>query len=342
MEVKLLHRIWRSLRIGIILTLIFTLISTLFWIKQISWNTFFTCALISTLFSFGLGSGSSILTAFLDYKYSWATHFRNRLRIGIPITIISNALIVLLIDYIVYILLFKRPIEQFFSFEMIKIHMFYFLISMFVNTFFYAKAFLAHLKKSVQREIELERDKVLLKYDALKNQIDPHFFFNNLNVLSSLIEEDIDQSQNFIQQMTHIYRYVLSQKDKETTQIASEIEFAQQYIYLQKARFEEGVQLNINIPKQYNDTKIVVLSMQLLLENIFKHNAVSDEHPIIIEIFTEDQHLVVRNNINPKQHLAPSTRLGLENIRQRYNLLTNQEFVVLKNNTHFCVKLPLL
>ena len=339
---NLKQRVFRSLYIGLWLTFVFTGISILFWLEDLSWTTVSYCLLISALFCFGLGSGSIIITAYLDHKYDWYKDLNKRLKIGIPIIICYNLLIVFFVDYAIYIRLFKLPLEKFWSFEMIKLHFFYFMIAMGVNSFFYAKAFLKNLRKSVDQQIQLEKEKVLLKYDALKNQIDPHFFFNNLNVLSSLIEEDVDQSQEFIQQLTKIYRYVLSQKKKEIVSVREELNFVEQYIYLQKARFENGVNLKIDIDEEYYESKVVVLSMQLLLENIFKHNSISDESPIFIEIFVRDDYLVIKNNINVKANLQPSTKLGLQNIKERYHLLSDQQFFIENTGNYFIVNLPLL
>ncbi|MCL3780490.1 histidine kinase [Prolixibacteraceae bacterium JC049] len=335
-------RILRALRVGVILTLIFTAITSLFWVKYFSLQTVLTCFYVSALFCFGLGTGTVILTTLLDHWFSWASKFNKRLLYGIPITISYIIVTVLLIDYLVYYRIFNNPIEEFWSFEGIKMHSFYIAISMGISTFYYAKSFLAHLRKSMAKQIELEKDKVQLKYEALKNQIDPHFFFNNLNVLSSLVEEDQEQSQQFIQQMTKIYRYVLEQKSKEITTLKEEIAFVDQYIFLQKARFEEGVQLKIDIEQSLLEKQVVVLSMQLLLENIFKHNAISDETPISIEIGIEQDYVIIRNNINPKRILPHSNKIGLENIKQRYSLLTDNPVIVENYGQYFIVKLPLL
>ena len=336
------QRVIKSLYAGAFLTLIFTGLSLLFMLPNVTWITLFYSVLISALFSFGLGSGSIIITAYLDQKYDWYEDFDMRLRKGIPIVIVYYILIVLLINFVVEILLFKNPIQDFWSLNMLKKHFFYFMLAIGVSSFFYARGFLRSLRKSAEKQIQLEKEKVLLKYDALKNQIDPHFFFNNLNVLSSLIEEDIELSQEFIQQMTRIYRYVLSQKSKELANVSEELDFVRQYVYLQKARFEEGVHLKIDVEEKYYDSKVVVLSMQLLLENIFKHNTVSDEKPIFIEIFVDDNNLIVRNNINLKTNLANSTKLGLNNIKDRYCLLSDRKLIVENNGTYFSVCLPLL
>lgn len=332
----------RAIRTGVILTIIFTVITSLIWIDYFSLQTVLTCFYVSALFCLGLGSSTIILTALLDRWFDWNLKFKQRLLYGIPISITYTVALVLFINYIVYFNLFDRPLEDFWAPETLRLHLFYILISFGISTFFYAKSFLLNLRKATAKQIELEKDKVQLKYEALKNQIDPHFFFNNLNVLSSLIEEDTKQSVEFIQQMTKIYRYVLEQKSKELVSLSTELEFVNQYIHLQKARFETGVQLHIQIEESVLHKQIVVLSMQLLLENIFKHNSISDEKPIKIEIFNNVNTLLIRNNISPKKIMPQSNKIGLENIKQRYALISDQSVIIENDSQYFTVKLPLI
>lgn len=180
------------------------------------------------------------------------------------------------------------------------------------------------------------------QFESLKNQIDPHFLFNSLNVLTSLIEENPDNAQRFTVSLSKIYRYVLEQKDKELVTVAEELEFAKTYMNLLKMRFENSV--TYEIPEHFNneDAKVVPLSLQLLLENTIKHNTVSESRPLHIKITIEDNYLVVQNNLQKKEVLQTRKGLGLQNIVNRYDILTKRKVLIDKSNAFFKVKIPIL
>lgn len=180
------------------------------------------------------------------------------------------------------------------------------------------------------------------QFESLKNQIDPHFLFNSLNVLSSLIEENPDNAQRFTVSLSKIYRYVLEQKDKELVTVAEELEFAKTYMNLLKMRFENSI--TFEIPKDFDDpdAKVVPLSLQLLLENTIKHNSVSEQKPLQIIITVEDNYLVVSNNLQKKEVLQSRKGVGLQNIVNRYAILTTRPVLVDETPHHFNVKIPIL
>ncbi|WP_242157766.1 histidine kinase [Aestuariivivens sediminis] len=180
------------------------------------------------------------------------------------------------------------------------------------------------------------------KFDALKNQLDPHFLFNSLNVLTSLIEENPEQAQNFTTSLSKVYRYVLEQKDKELVTLDEELQFARTYMSLLKMRFEDSIKFSA--PEQASDpeSKVVPLSLQLLLENAVKHNRVTSTKPLHIKIYEHQGELIVENNVQPKQILKKSSGVGLDNIKQRYNLLTNRKITINKDTNRFVVAVPIL
>ncbi len=232
--------------------------------------------------------------------------------------------------------------EEFLSGEKAAYYVVALLVTIIVSVFFHA----FYLYRSVQDK-KVKEQKIIAgtasaKFDALKNQLDPHFLFNSLNVLTSLIEEDADQAQRFTTSLSKVYRYVLEQKNKELVSIEEELQFAKTYVRLLKMRFEDSIILDLPESSSNPEAKIVPLSLQLLLENAVKHNIVTDTRPLKIKVYEEAGYLVVTNNIQEKQVVKKSSGVGLRNIQQRYNLLTDKKVRIEKTPKNFSVYLPML
>ena len=180
------------------------------------------------------------------------------------------------------------------------------------------------------------------KFDALKNQLDPHFLFNSLNVLTSLIEENPENAQKFTTSLSKVYRYVLEQKNKELVTVDEELEFAKTYMSLLKMRFEDSIIFDMPEKASNPESKVVPLSLQLLLENAVKHNMVTTTKPLHIKIYENNGDLVVENNLQPKQIVKRSSGVGLENIKQRYNLLSDKSIYIDQQANSFAVSIPML
>lgn len=180
------------------------------------------------------------------------------------------------------------------------------------------------------------------QFESLKNQIDPHFLFNSLNVLSSLIEENPENAQRFTVSLSKIYRYVLEQKDKELVTVAEELAFAKTYMDLLKMRFENSIQFEIQETYEHAEAKVVPLSLQLLLENTIKHNIASESRPLHIVITVQENDLVVRNNLQKKEVLQSRHGVGLQNIVNRYGILTKRKVWVDQSKDYFTVRIPVL
>lgn len=180
------------------------------------------------------------------------------------------------------------------------------------------------------------------KFDALKNQLDPHFLFNSLNVLTSLIEENPDKALAFTTGLSKVYRYVLEQKNKDLVTVDQELEFAKTYMSLLKMRFEDSIVFEIPEKATNPESKVVPLSLQLLLENAVKHNTVTSRKPLHIKIYQDQGNLIVENNLQPKQIVKKSSGVGLSNIKQRYRLLTNKKVIINQEAGRFAVAIPML
>jgi len=202
--------------------------------------------------------------------------------------------------------------------------------------------FMNELKKSVEEKETLKRESLKAQLDALKTQVNPHFLFNNLNTLSSLIPDDPGQAVDFVQQLSKVYRHILQIKDEQSILLKDELDVMKAYAFLLKTRFGDNLEIKINIPDEKLQRKIVPLSLQILMENAIKHNIVSSEKPLKIEIFAENGRLVVSNNLQKKNQLSESTGIGLDNIRNRYSLLSEKQVKVTEDGSSFTVSIPLI
>lgn len=203
-----------------------------------------------------------------------------------------------------------------------------------------------HLYKKTQdnkvKEHKIIAGTASAQFESLKNQIDPHFLFNSLNVLNALIEENPENAQRFTTSLSKIYRYVLEQKDKQLVNIYEELDFAKTYIKLLKMRFENGLTFSINMDEIPEEGKVIPLALQLLLENTVKHNVVSDIRPLHISIYQEDGYLVVSNNYQKKEVLNAGEGVGLKNIINRYSILTEKKVKIENSEADFRVYIPIL
>ena len=329
-----------SLKITLIFALLFTLINQNFSLKAIGYTL-----LISAMYSFGLGFAQGIINDSLSKKWDWIEHTNTRIWAGIVTTVLYTVPVVLLIDYVNFIVISGHNIDRFFSGRYLWQHVFYIILSFGVSAFIHARGFMIQWKNSVKQEStkqEIVAKTETAKFESLKNQLDPHFLFNSLNVLTSLIGENPQQAERFTTKLSKVYRYVLEQRNKDLVPIEEELKFAKTYMELLGMRFEEAVQFNIPDNISNNELKIVPLSLQLLLENAVKHNVVSTSKPLTINIYEEGSYLIITNNVNPKEAIGKSTKIGLQNIADRYGLITEKGVKIVNNNKTFKVSLPLL
>ena len=327
------------------ISMIFTVIFSAFLGDDLTFRNVLITFFISCLYSFGVGFGNGYINVLLDKKWDWLEQTNLRVYYGIMVTILYTVPIVLGINYYVYVILQNFPIENFFSERMIWIHLFYIILSLAVSTFMQARSFMVKWKQA--SKFEITQQKIIAgtanaKFESLKNQIDPHFLFNSLNVLSSLIEENPDNAQRFTTSLSKIYRYVLEQKDKELVSVDDELLFAKTYMNLLKMRFENSLFYELPTTPINPDAKVVPLSLQLLLENTVKHNVVSEQKPLHIRIFIDGDYLAIQNDFQKKEVLQDRQGVGLQNIINRYGIVTNRKVLIEQNEQTFTVKIPIL
>jgi hypothetical protein len=327
-------------KIALIFTLVFALIEGTFEIKSLV-ITF----LVSSIYSFGIGFGIGLINFFLDKKWDWLEQTNLRVYFGIIATILYTVPIVLGINYLTFVVFEKMDPANFFAPRMLWIHLFYIILTLGVSVFMHARSFMLNWKQASKTEVTQQRiiaGTANAKFETLKNQIDPHFLFNSLNVLSSLIEENPDNAQRFTTSLSKIYRYVLEQKDKELVSVAEELSFAKTYMNLLKMRFENSLFYELPETVINPEAKVVPLSLQLLLENTVKHNVVSEQKPLHIRIFIDGDYLAIQNDFQKKEVIQSRQGVGLQNIVDRYGIITNRKVLIEQNEKMFTVKIPIL
>jgi two-component system LytT family sensor kinase len=202
--------------------------------------------------------------------------------------------------------------------------------------------FMQQLKLSVEEKELLKRESLLAQLNALKTQVNPHFLFNNLNTLCSIIPENPDQAVAFVQQLSKVYRHILEVKDEKSIPLKDEMAVLEAYAFLLKTRFGDNLEIDMQVDPKQMDDLIVPLSLQLLMENAIKHNIVSHDRPLKIIVKIVDGRLVVSNNLQKKNQIIESTGIGLTNIRNRYKLLTDKLILVTETLHDFTVSIPLI
>ncbi len=334
---KSINFLWISLATGLFFFVFFT--------KDKSISNLMMSFLVSSLYTFVFTFGNTLLNDYLNSKYSWIDNTRTRIILGILGTIFVNVILVFGCNYINFILLQKADSSRFFSGSMGFINWLIINIALLFSAIFHAKGFMEEWKKSSKKEVveqKLIANSANAQFETLKNQLDPHFLFNSLNVLSALIDENPEQAQKFTASMSKIYRYILEQKDKELVSVEEEIEFAKTYTALLKTRFEDSVDFKFEVSEEVKKLFVVPLSLQLLLENCIKHNFATSTKPLSIKIYSENGMLLIENNLQERESGKESSGIGLANIVQRYHLLTNKNVFVEKTDQYFRVKIPIL
>jgi len=214
---------------------------------------------------------------------------------------------------------------------------------LFINNLFEIILLRREMEYNRVRAQKMEIAKVEAELEALKSQIDPHFIFNSLNTLSYLITREPQSARLYNDTLAKVYRYILLNKEKDLVLLKEELEFISNYFYLLKIRFSDAVNMIIEISDVCSeDFLIPPISLQTLVENAIKHNEFNESHPLDIRIAISTNHVIIRNPVRPKEQSAPSNKIGLNNLDNRYKLITRKNIVVENNHKYFSVKLPIL
>lgn len=294
-------------------------------------------------YSIGIGyplwSGNIYIADKLDHYISWLESPGKRFLVNFFIVVIYSIVVITAVNFTFYVWFAGQSWEKMLSFGVYRIQVF---LSVVISFFFYSRAFVIEWREMAIKTEQLKAEKSASQFQALQSQVNPHFLFNSLNALNSLILTDQQLASRFTKELANIYRYVLDVKDEELVALARELNFAKQYAFLQDIRFGENIHIEMDTEGLPDTLLIAPLSLQMLLENAIKHNEISSAKPLHINIYKEGEYLVVANNIQLKQHKESSSGIGLENIRLRYQLIGGKLPILTEEENKFKVALPLL
>lgn len=297
---------------------------------------------VTCLFWVCLPIGNGFLAEWPSYYLSWTKEPIKRLLAGITTMLIGSTTIIFTLITL-YLLVYKGfSLNRYIFLEgylpSLKLSL---IITTVMWTLMHARSFLMHWRQSAIDAEKLRSESVASRYQSLKNQLNPHFLFNSLNALTNLVYENQDQAARFIRKLSDVYRYTLDVHQQEVVPLKEELKFLESYVFLQKIRHEEGVNVDIRLG-DCPGCAVPPMAIQLLVENAIKHNEISDDNPLHIRIVKEADYLVVTNNLQRKTIREHVNGMGLTNIRARYALLSNRPVTVEETATEFRVQVPLL
>lgn len=330
----------KATKVLIVLCLVCYIIQFVFG-SSCSWEDIKGWTLNNVLFTYPFYFANGYLTMYLDKWMPWSSGAKRRAIWGTAIMILVNLVVICTVLSLVSVFVYGGGWDYAFSQNGRNTVLIALIIVVVISLIFYSVSFFKQIETEKRENVLLREEKLNAELNALKAQVDPHFLFNSFNVLSGLIDENPPQAQKFLSGLSKIYRYVLENRDEDFVTLDSEINFAQQYLDLQKVRFEHSLLLDLNVSEADMQKKLPALSLQLLLENAIKHNAFDAQSPLKITIDSHADKLVVSNNTRARKNLSDGSGLGLSNIRERYKLHKIEGFSVQDQGQIFRVELPL-
>lgn len=328
------ERIYRvpPVRLALIILVSLTIIGLTYLLSgEMTWKT----AVVYFLYTFFFWQGNVAFACIIDPLFPSLDDMPKRLAITLLFVAIYTALIVALINWVMYN--FKKP-----SMELLDEYLVGFGITLLISAIYSAAGFFHMYKNSLLEAESLKRSGIESELKALSSQVNPHFLFNSLNTLMSIIPEDQQLALEFTRRFSEVYRYFLRHQNQELATVKEEMEFVENYFFLLKTRHGDNINLEVNLEKGDYQKKIPAFALQLLIENAAKHNEISLAHPLRIAICKESEMLTVTNNLKPRKSAGPGTGSGLDNIRKRFEYLAGKVISVEKTAEQFIVKMPLL
>lgn len=286
--------------------------------------------------------GNKRIFSYLDKRLPWLKHISKRFFAQLFLSVFYS-LACINATYYLFRLQTSITSPTWSQFFVLNIYGLLFIIPVLAVNF--SVYFVSQWKKAEMQSNYLREENLRTQLDSLRMQLDPHFLFNNLNVLSSLIDSDPHTAQHFLDKFADVYRYVLQYKNEELVPLATELDFIESYVYLLKKRFGSQLKVDIDVPDDLPFSLFIPpLSLQMLVENALKHNKISGKAPFVIDIFVEDGlWITVRNTYNPREDTAARPgKTGLDNIGKRYGFLSSKKIRISKDDSYFIVSLPLL
>ncbi|MGB3467611.1 MAG: histidine kinase [Cyclobacteriaceae bacterium] len=323
---------------GLILLLLF--LSFLVYRFEPDQTIYFTILWIIAVSMLLLG-GNSLIARFLNKHFSWLKFGTYRFVLHLFLGIIYSLLVIngayLLFKYL---LTAEAPVIA----QIVVTNVYGVAIFIPLFSIYFSLYFLRHWRESLIITENAQKEQIKAELVSLKDHLDPHFLFNNLNILSSLIEIDTDRSQEFLSEFAEVYRAILLSKDEDLITLDRELKFIDSYIYLIKTRFRDDINFELSIDNRYRQALLPPLSIQMLIENAVKHNKITETKPLTITIATQDDsYLLVKNNLNPKEaDESVRSGSGINNLKGRYAPFTTSEIEVGASDDVFEIRLPLI
>ena len=297
--------------------------------------------LISIIITVIVWEGNLRIDSILNIKIPWVNKPAKRILTHLPISLIFSVLAIYLPMqfYNIFICEVPQASKGALMSSSVVIGL---LITIIILSIEISTQFFYHWKKSLVEVEKYKSESAQAQLQNLKNQINPHFLFNNMSVLSSLVYQDQDKAVDFINQLSKVYRYLLDNRSNELVTLESELTFIKSYTYLLQIRFDKNINFNFEISESQIHLLIPAMALQMLIENAIKHNEISEDLPLTISVTTNENELVVKNNLQPRINNEPGSKTGLDNISERYKFYTDKKIEVIKNSDSFIVKIPLL
>ena len=300
--------------------------------------------LLNCLFSIGLGYPMMLVSRLVTRKFgariTWERNPGKKIVSTLGMVILLSIVITILLNYIFIYQIQGVPFTQYLK-TTILLLLLQILIIIYIFSIITGIEFFKKWKEGLIKQESLQRKAVELQLETLKNQVNPHFLFNSLNTLTSLVHKDADKAVQFIIQLSDIYRYALENKNKRTVPWPTEKKFVENYLSMQQIRFSSNISVSIETSLD-EKFEVIPLSVQMLVENAIKHNIITADDPLEIAIYVENNFLVVRNKLQLKSSVEYSENIGLANIKQQYEILAGQKAEVSREDGFFTVKLPLI
>lgn len=323
--------VWLLLFTGVLVSLIYY-----FQPEIIFFYTLITLVLVA----FFLWMGNAFITKKLDHWFPWNKYGKKRFFTHLLIGIVYSVGVINVAYFLVKSLLtdFLPTVAQ-----LIVMNVYGAVVIIPIFSVYFSLHFLSHWQESELKMERFQKESMSSQLESLKNHLDPHFLFNNLNILSALIDKDPVQSQEFLGRFAQVYRTMLLTKAEDLITLREEMDFIHTYIYLIKTRFEDHIQFEIDLDEESYAYMLPPLTLQMLIENAVKHNSITASKPLVICINRKDKYLMVSNNLNEKpEELKTKTGTGLQNIRERYKYYSDEKVLLEKSNELFTAGLPLI
>jgi len=324
-------------------------------LSVIIYNHFSGFAVLSSFqhffFRLLLGSFFSLLAGFLiaypdlwiiqqlNKRFPWNKKLFKRILIQLIVSVFVATFIIIIVTLLVHFIgPYTDPIVDVLLYN----SLIFAVVNILLMAILEAWMFSLESKKAKQVAESLHEELSQIRFEVLKSQINPHFMFNSLNVLSGLISTDAKKAEEFVDQFSLVYRYVLETIEHPVSSLKKELDFMRSYLFLQQIRYGESLRYTLNIPSDQFQKLLPPLSLQIVLENAIKHNIVNESNPLLIEIYFEDGFLMIKNQVQPKISMGKSTGLGLKNLTKRYALISKKQPVFKLENQFYLAQLPLI